>query len=374
MKAIVQNDTRQASYTFLLCLLTLSFGLALLLAPALSPVQAAGTTRYVRVYSTSGDAGDCTSPQSPCATIQYAVDQANAGDLIAIYGYESFYKYRYYTQTQQRAAPPGYLGPSQVKQVVYIDKSLTLRGGYNYDFSIWDPVKYKTVIQPGINGYEGRAIFVAPGASPTLEYLYIFKGNGAGQGGVDSLWPDTGNGIFADGRSGGTDTLIVRNCTFADNTGSVYRGGGLFVHYRTNVIISDNVFRTGDTVWNGAGASVYNSTNVTIQNNQFYDNSTGGAIYLEQTDGASITSNQVYSNTNRGYGGGIEAREVNNVDIANNDIHHNTAFLLAGRDARGGELIFKPLETCRFATTECTATPASREEAASLRFTVAASR
>ena len=41
---------------------------------------AAGSTRYVSV--TGSDAGNCTA--SPCHTIQYAVDQANAGDTVSV--------------------------------------------------------------------------------------------------------------------------------------------------------------------------------------------------------------------------------------------------------------------------------------------------
>src|SRR5690606_32160668 len=42
----------------------------------------AGTTRYVAASGT--DSGNCTSPSSPCRSIQYAVNQAASGDRILV--------------------------------------------------------------------------------------------------------------------------------------------------------------------------------------------------------------------------------------------------------------------------------------------------
>ncbi|MBE7529965.1 MAG: hypothetical protein HS099_09570 [Ardenticatenaceae bacterium] len=51
-----------------------------LMSTTLAAPQA--TTRYVA--TTGADSGNCSSPASPCATIQYAHDQAVAGDTIQI--------------------------------------------------------------------------------------------------------------------------------------------------------------------------------------------------------------------------------------------------------------------------------------------------
>ena len=48
-----------------------------------APAAATASTRYVDDGG-SADSGDCTSPSAPCATIQYAVDQAVAGDSIEL--------------------------------------------------------------------------------------------------------------------------------------------------------------------------------------------------------------------------------------------------------------------------------------------------
>ena len=49
------------------------------------PAAATGSTRYVS--STGDDAdNDCTDASNPCLTVQYAVDQTNAGDTVAVAG------------------------------------------------------------------------------------------------------------------------------------------------------------------------------------------------------------------------------------------------------------------------------------------------
>jgi hypothetical protein len=59
-------------------------GLVAIAAFAMSPlvVLASGTTRYVSPFGT--DIGDCSSPATPCVTVQYAVGQAVAGDTISL--------------------------------------------------------------------------------------------------------------------------------------------------------------------------------------------------------------------------------------------------------------------------------------------------
>ena len=56
--------------------------LLVVVAPALAPAGALATGRYVA--TTGADSGDCTSSASPCLTINYAVSQAVAGDIIHV--------------------------------------------------------------------------------------------------------------------------------------------------------------------------------------------------------------------------------------------------------------------------------------------------
>ncbi len=64
--------------------LRIAIGSALMIASAamLLATGASAATRYVA--TTGADTGDCTNSGSPCLTINYGVDQANAGDTISV--------------------------------------------------------------------------------------------------------------------------------------------------------------------------------------------------------------------------------------------------------------------------------------------------
>jgi hypothetical protein len=88
-----------------------------------------GVSLYVAITGT--DSGNCSTPVSACLTIQYAVDQASEGDEI-------------------RVASGSYTGVSVrpradvtttgvVTQVVYISKTVAIRGGYTTTNNFADP-------------------------------------------------------------------------------------------------------------------------------------------------------------------------------------------------------------------------------------------
>ena len=85
-----------------------------------------GNVFYV---STNGSSRAAGTKDAPLKDIQKAVDKAENGDIIRIAG-------------------GNYLGTLD-QGYVQIKKYLTIQGGYSEDFSDWDPVKYKTYIQPG---------------------------------------------------------------------------------------------------------------------------------------------------------------------------------------------------------------------------------
>ena len=102
-------------------------------------------SRYV---ATSGnDAGDCSSALAPCKTIQYAVNKSSSGDTILVakgnYSYQSAYD----------VCPPW-----AHAVVCYVDKSLTILGGFTTNnWATANPSENLTVID-GQNTYRGVAV------------------------------------------------------------------------------------------------------------------------------------------------------------------------------------------------------------------------
>ncbi|MCP4538623.1 MAG: hypothetical protein GY832_15930, partial [Chloroflexi bacterium] len=292
--------------------------------------------RYVERYGS--DTGDCSTPETSCGSIQYAVDQASPGDLIGIAGYADAYTpenpdgmvTRTYWYVESHASPPGYNGPAEISQVVYVDESVTLYGGYNADFDDWDPDTYKTVLRPGLSGLDARVVFIDPNAAATLEWLYIIEGNAYGQGGLyNPPYEHAGNGIFAWGDFSGTAVgVTIRNCMIVNNSGAVSSGGGVNIKNRNNSTIANNTVQ-GNRAYRGGGISISESDNVIVSDNVVAENTAygqqAGGIYLVSTDGARLISNQVYSNTASESGGGIEARFSENVYLIGNTVHDNVA-------------------------------------------------
>jgi len=318
--------------------------------------------RYVKRYG--DDSGDCSTPATACGSIQYAIDQADEGDLIGIAGYTDAYSYpgdpdanpRWtYWYTESRPKPEDYYGPDNVSQVAYIDKSITLRGGYSTDFAAWDPEVYKTVLRPGLSGFSARVILVAPGASPTLEWLYILEGDATYQGGAYNPfagYQSAGGGVAAIGTFDGNDTLTIRNCVIAGNIGSTTynaQGGGVYLNYRDGADLTDNTIYSniatdlyGQPLGQGGGVFVTSSENVVIQSNTIYSNvattgsgrGEGAGLWASSANNLRITDNEIHGNTGNDNGGGIHVRASDDIQINGNVVHDNIGS--QGRDGAGG--------------------------------------
>jgi hypothetical protein len=307
--------------TFLLALGGL-VGMMLLLAawgsgaPA-ALAQGGGTVRYV------APGGNCGAA-SPCyASVQAAVDAASSGDEIRV-------ATGVYTGVQGRPAPTGYPdmpASGLITQVVYISKTLTVRGGYTTtNWTTPDPQANPTTLDA--QG-QGRGIFVGDGVTVTLEGLRITGGNATGLGGGASIGTnDAGGGVHVyQSTATISATAIYSNVAQDGGSNSTGQGGGLYannsdVTLRASQIFSNTASRTaagygGGATFYGYGAGSYNGT-ATLVDNTIRDNvgSTGAKVY------------------NSGYGGGLHFSSMKNISLQNNVIRDNTA--MTGNEAGYG--------------------------------------
>ena len=91
-------------------------------------VKAQGITRYVAPTGSNGG-NDCSSGASPCATIQYAVNQAASGDTILVA--QGIYTHNWVDDPCQSFLYKPEIGKVGDAVVCIVDKSLTILGGFS---------------------------------------------------------------------------------------------------------------------------------------------------------------------------------------------------------------------------------------------------
>ncbi|MDW8319455.1 MAG: choice-of-anchor Q domain-containing protein [Anaerolineae bacterium] len=301
-------------------------------AVALPSATLSATVRYV---APAGACGGVT----PCyATIQAAVDAAAAGDEI-------------------RVAAGTYSGVTArggSTQVVYLDKALTLRGGFTTaNWTTPNPAANSTTVDAqGL----GRGLVISGAQSAvTVEGLRITGGNATGLGGYPG-GQDAGGGVYV-ARSAAT----LRHCSIYNNTASTSAtatargyGGGVAAIYSTLTLesstVENNRASTGNSGY-GGGLLVLNDAGwggpVTLTNNTFRANigsttssGAGGGIWLGGCTGT-LTSNTIRDNWGTtaagrfGEGGGVYA-EACDLTLGNNTVQDNRA----GAGGSGGGLYF----------------------------------
>lgn len=275
-----------------LATLAITFNLAYPTHPILSLTTS--SVRFVDA-TTGNDTGTCSSPATPCQTIQYAVNQAISGDTILVA--KGTYLYN------SAVDPCPFLLTHAV--VCFVDKQLKILGGYSTsNWAVADPVVNPTIID-GQNSYRGVAAIGYNTVNAHLQmegftiqnckaqgptYLTPYDPSGVGGGMLvqhasvalrdiifqnnQAVGQNTSSiGGQADGAAlrieeppAGTTSLLQR-VTFNNNKSlggtGVQRGGvafgALFV-YKANLLVEDSVFINNlSQAGNSTGSGNYGS-------------------------------------------------------------------------------------------------------------------
>jgi Zn-dependent metalloprotease len=218
-----------------------------------------GAIRYV---ATSGnDSNSCSSAGSPCATINGAIGKAANGDTIKV-------------------ATGTYTGSGT--EVVLINKSITLSGGWNASFTA----------QTGTSTIDGQAarrgIMNNSGVTSTIERFVVqncYINNGTPGAGIEN--------------SGGTMTL--KESTISGNDAGYSGYGGGIANVLGGVLTINSSTVSGNKVNQGGGGGIVNgiSSTLTLNNSTVSGNTTnydGGGI--DMTGGTLIVNNStIYGNS-----------------------------------------------------------------------------
>jgi hypothetical protein len=267
------------------------------------PAQAAPTTRYVAQQSACGG-------RSPCyADVQAAVDDSTPGDEILVAG-------GIYTGVQ-----PVMVNGSVYTQALFIDKDITIRGGFTTtNWTHPDPDAFPTILDAQ---YAGRVIYISNGINVTLENIEITQGDDHFQGG--------GVNVFA-------ANVIISDCQITSN--SSQNGGGIHnsgVVTLINSTISDNFGSSSDRKDVGGGIKNIGSMNLfnsTITSNTAY---IGAGIHNAGTMKiiASMLSHNQGEEFGASNGGGMINNEIGILELVDSTVYGNSSLLAGGILNRG---------------------------------------
>lgn len=249
--------------------------------------------RVIHVATSGADAPGCGEEANPpCRTVQYAVDAAYVRDQIRV-------ATGVYTDLHVRAG---------LTQVVYLSKTVTLRGGYsttNWETS--HPLTQPTTLDAQ---QLGRVMFITGTIAPTVDG-FILTGGSQGYGG-------TGGGVQVQNAS-----PVLSNNVIISNTASNH-GGGLCLDHSHDAVLIGNTIQN-NSAYRGGGLAVWLSENITLTGNVVQHNTGGvfgGGLDIWESS-AMLSGNTIQSNTAENAGGMYVAYST--LTFNNNIVQGNTA-------------------------------------------------
>ena len=227
----------------------------------------AATVRYVSSVS-GADSGACDDNSAPCRTIQYAIQQADAGDEIRIAALDNA-ALAVYTATSGSA-------------IITVDKNLTLVGGYLYVHGFGPGIWQRSPLVPAFSQIDGEG---------ARQGLYAV-GGGASNIVLDIEWLYFVNGAATRGGNVYAENATIRFSAVGVLSGTATYGGGLYLK---------NCQTEFDIVNIDLGDIMDLSGAMLIQNNHA---DYGGGVYVAGGDPA-LSAIAIYSNTATLEGGGM---------------------------------------------------------------------
>lgn len=282
--------------------------------------------------------GDC-GMASPCySTLQAAVDAADSPTDVVKVAAGTF------NDLHQRAG---------ITQVVYISKTITIRGGYKtYNWHTPDPAANVTLLDAR---NLGRGIFITGAISVTLEGLQVTRGNATGRPGLPTPFDGMGGGVYA-----ADAMLTLRQCAFYGNTGSrgdePGLGGGLYLYSGHATLISNTIYNNiagQSTAWPGKGGGlalvqseatlISNTLKNNIANNAMLASAPaygglGGGLYADGGSAAfhnTVIRDNLASSVSRGEGGGAWFGLGHRADLVNTALVNNAGGVATGSRGAG---------------------------------------